>query len=151
METRVNKIAESLVRILNTSLENQRRPRRYGIEEELYPAEIHLLVMISTHPQGGVTDLAATAGVTKGAVSQMASKLVAKGVLVKESDPANATRVVLALTDRGRAAVAAHDRQHEDADRELIAFVQGLESCEAELLQRFLDLVEAGMVGRQVE
>jgi DNA-binding MarR family transcriptional regulator len=138
-------IAERLLKVLNKFLANQKRPRRYGLPELLYPAEVHLIMLIGKYPGNGVTELASKSGVTKGAVSQMVQRLEQKRLITKSTDPRNRTRIVLELTNKGRVAYYSHERLHEDADRDLFDFLGGLHSAQLNLLERFLELVERGI------
>jgi DNA-binding MarR family transcriptional regulator len=148
MQDREAGVSERLLRVFNKFLENQKRPRRYGLEELLYPAEMHLITLIGSFPEAGVTELARKGGVTKGAVSQTAQKLAQKGLITKEEDPENGTRVIFRLTNKGKVAFYSHERMHEETDRKLFAFLRKLRSAEFKLLVRFLDLLEQGIEKR---
>ncbi len=65
-------------------------------------------------------DLPAGLGVTKQAVSQLIDALVNRGYLVRGPDPGDRRRIVLALTERGRAAVEAAARAVDAVDRQLL-------------------------------
>jgi DNA-binding MarR family transcriptional regulator len=145
MYDRKAELSGALLRILNKFVENQKKPRRYGLEELLYPAEVHLVTLIGNNPGVGVTELALKGGVTKGAISQMAQKLVNKGVITKEQDPTIGTRVIFKLTNKGKVAFYSHQRMHEDIDRELFAFVDSLRPAQFRVLEQFLDLIEQGI------
>ncbi|WP_415718527.1 MarR family winged helix-turn-helix transcriptional regulator [Maridesulfovibrio sp.] len=95
----------------------------FGIGIKLYPSEIHTLSAVDQLGGCGVTELARESGVTKGAASQLVSKLVKKGLIVKETDPDNGSKVVLRLTDLGREASANHYKFHLDHDRAFIDYL----------------------------
>jgi DNA-binding MarR family transcriptional regulator len=135
----------ALLRILNKFVENQKKPRRYGLEELLYPAEVHLIMLIGHNPGVGVTELATEAGVTKGAISQIAQRLVKKGLITKKQNPEIGTRVIFELTNKGKVAYYSHQRMHDEIDRELFAFIDGLRPAHFTVLERFLNLVEQGI------
>ena len=65
-------------------------------------------------------DLPAGLGVTKQAVSQLVDALVNRGYLTRGSDPDDRRRIVLDLTDRGRAALEAAARAVDAVDRKLL-------------------------------
>ena len=148
MEENIAKISEKLVRVLNLYLENQKKPRKYGLEELLYPSEVHLIMMIGQNPSAGVTELARKAGVTKGAISQMIQKLVKKQLIRKSQDPENSKKAVLTLTNKGKIAYYSHERMHEEIDRELFVYLKKLRASELKVLQRFFSLLEAGFIKR---
>ena len=41
-------------------IDNEKKPRLYGLKEPLYTSEIHMLMMIGQNPEAGVTELAGT-------------------------------------------------------------------------------------------
>ncbi|SDK90979.1 DNA-binding transcriptional regulator, MarR family [Maridesulfovibrio ferrireducens] len=109
----------------------------FGIGMQLYPAEIHTLSTVERLGGGGVTEIAHESGVTKGAVSQLISKLVKKELCVKEKDPENGARVVIKLTALGKIAVDNHYNFHLEHDR---VFLEYLRSMDDEKLQVFDDI-----------
>lgn len=135
-------LAQTFLRIVNKVIENQKRPRRYGIAEKLYPAEIHTLMTIGNNPPVHVSELARLQGVTRGAVSQMIEKLGKKGLIEKHVDPANATRVLLNLTNKGKIAYYAHEQFHEETDAPLFDYIDRLSETEYAFAQDFLQKLE---------
>nr|WP_203544753.1 MarR family winged helix-turn-helix transcriptional regulator [Desulfovibrio sp. JC010] len=115
----------------------ERKAFDFGIGIKLYPSEIHTLSAVDRLGGCGVTELARESGVTKGATSQLVSKLVRKGLMVKEPDPENGSKVVLQLTELGKKASDNHYKFHLDHDREFIAYLQAMDDKE---LQVFDDI-----------
>jgi len=145
MIERKKKFAETLVRILNKYVENQKRPRKYGLDEMLYPAEIHMIMLIGNNKSSGVMALAKKAGITKGAVSQMVKRLENKGLIKKSVHPNNAKMIVLNLTNKGNVAYYYHKRLHEKMDKALYEFMDGLTSPKIKVLEDFFALFEEGI------
>lgn len=141
---RKQKLGETLVRVINKIVENQKKPRRYGLEELLYPSEIHTIMLIGKNRGSGVTDLAARAGITKGAISQMVNKLETKGLIKKYANPDNNAKVVLELTNKGKVAFYSHERLHEAMDQELYSFLDSLSKERMTILEDFFELLERG-------
>ena len=102
-------------------------------------------MLIGNNPEVGVTELAGKGGVTKGAISQIAHKLVNKGLITKYQDPENGRRVIFQLTNKGNVAYYSHQRMHDDVDRELFDYVRKLRPIQFKVLERFLDLIEQGI------
>ncbi len=138
-------ISEALLRVLNKALANQRKPRSYGLKEKLFPAEVHMVMLIGQYPSAGVTELAEKAGITKGAVSQMIQRLVNKRLIRKQISSESARRVDLELTNRGKVAFYSHERLHEEGDLELIKYIEGLKPAQVKVLEKFLMLAEQGI------
>ena len=74
-----------------------------GIERELRVSAAQLFVLseLGQVPDQSVKDLAAVTMTTHSTVSQVVSQLIAKGLVVRTKDPADARRSVLRLTRRG--------------------------------------------------
>ena len=145
MIDRKQRVSETLVRVLNKYVENQKKPRKYGLEELLYPAEMHMIMLIGNNRESGVMELARKAGITKGAVSQMVKRLENKELITKSADPDNSKRVVLELTSKGKVAYYYHRKLHEDMDGELFTFLDGLNQTKLKALEDFFMLFERGI------
>lgn len=104
-----------------------RKPYDFGVGMPLYPAEIHMLTTVDVLGGAGVTQLAGEFGVTKGAVSQQVAKLVDKGLLAKQPDPENKTRVIVTVTARGREASRNHLEFHKQHDRAFLDYLSRLD------------------------
>ena len=76
----------------------------------MYGSEIHTVQAIGKSAGINVTQLAERMGVTKGAVSQMVSRLVEKGMVQKARAQDNAKEVCLNLTELGRVGFHNHER-----------------------------------------
>ncbi|MDY6903733.1 MAG: MarR family winged helix-turn-helix transcriptional regulator [Thermodesulfobacteriota bacterium] len=99
-------------RIVNKFNRIQRHPRDFGTGGKLYIAEAHTLDAVSKNSGCTITELAAIKGVTRGAASQLVTKLARKGYLLKTKEADNDKSVRLFLTAKGEQAAAAHDRLH---------------------------------------
>ncbi|WP_419788283.1 MarR family winged helix-turn-helix transcriptional regulator [Pseudodesulfovibrio sp.] len=93
------------------------KSKDFGVGVSLYPSEIHLVSRVDGREGIGVTELAEEMGITKGAVSQLVSKLVKKGMLSKTPSPENRARVVIRTTERGHIASVNHLEFHRQHDR----------------------------------
>jgi DNA-binding MarR family transcriptional regulator len=147
MNRRAHKLAEAFLRIVHKMIENQKKPRQYGIDDLLYPSEIHTIMMIGSHRDAHVSELARFLGVTRGAVSQMVAKLEDKGLIAKRTDLQNAKKVLLSLTTKGKVAYYAHEQYHEEADAPLIDYMANLTEEQYTFAVEFLGKMEE-MVNR---
>jgi DNA-binding MarR family transcriptional regulator len=114
---RKSKISFVFLRVLVKLFELDKKIRNYGTEEQLFEAEIHMIKAIKENEGIHVTGLAALLGVTKGAVSQIIIKLERKGMIVKDIDPRNLSRLMLRLTPMGETAYLRHEELHQEFDR----------------------------------
>lgn len=126
-----------LGRVLSKYTMIERKAFDFGVEMKLYPSEVHTLSTVERLGGCGITELAQESGVTKGAASQLVSKLVGKGLLVKESDPQNGSRVIIRTTDTGKIASDRHFKFHMEHDS---VFLEYLQSLNDEELRMFDDI-----------
>ena len=110
------KISYTFLRVVTKLSEIDSKTRHYGTDEPLYGAEIHMIKSIRENEGIHVTGLAEMLGVTKGAVSQIIQKLERKGMIVKDADPRNLSRLVLRLTPKGETAYLYHEELHREFD-----------------------------------
>lgn len=110
------KLSYTFLRIVTKISELDRKTRYYGTDQPLYEAEIHMIKSIKENEGIHVTGLADMLGVTKGAVSQIIMKLEHKGMIIKDTDPRNLSRLVLRLTSKGETAYLHHEKLHQKFD-----------------------------------
>ncbi len=110
------KISYTFLRVVTKLSEIDRELRYYGTDQPLYEAEIHMIKSIKENEGIHVTGLADLLGVTKGAVSQIIKKLEGKGMIIKDTDPRNLSRLVLKLTPKGETAYLHHEELHQEFD-----------------------------------
>ena len=129
-------------RIMDLGRQLERQPRGFGTGQRLSSTEIHLIEVIGENEGLGVTDLARTLDVTKGAISQNLKRLESKGLVVKRTDPDNRARVLVGLTEKGRTAFYAHRYWHARFDGGFREFYLGLAPDKVVFLADFLDRIE---------
>lgn len=119
-----------------------KQPRRFGTEEDLSGAEIHIIEVVGQNDGLSVTALAKRLGITKGAVSQTLKRLEGKEIIVKETDPANTSRMTVHLSTKGRVAFFAHLHWHETMDGGFRDYFMGLPEERIRFLDEFLTILE---------
>jgi len=143
-------LIETLLRVTNKFQAELNRPHYFeALNETLYPAEIHMILTVGNRNGITVTQLADLVGITKGAVSQTVSKLEKKGLVNKDQDPDNTSRVLITLTTRGKAVYYAHEANHEERDKEVLDFLINLPDTGLLILENFFRLMET-MVDRHI-
>ena len=103
--------------VVKKAVELDKTPRTYGTGEFFHKAEIHMLEMIGSEKSVCVTGLAKLLNITKGAVSQAIAKLDNKGLITKEQDLKNKSRVIIKLSQKGYEAHKAHLAWHKEVDK----------------------------------
>jgi len=125
-----------------------KKKRMFAFEGvDLFPSEVHLMLVIRDRVATNATRIAEELGVTKGAVSQSLSRLERKGVVRKSRDPENKNELTLTFTPFGRRALE-HYREHTrgvfDPAR---ALLDGYTQEERRAVEAFLQEVERGLEG----
>jgi DNA-binding MarR family transcriptional regulator len=141
-EKKMQVLVEQFLRIINKYNALQKKPYDFGIGERLHPAEIHTVSAIAGAGTVNVTELAGKLGVTKGAVSQMVSRLEKKGLVRKSRDRANDKEVLLDLTRRGKKAHEGHARFHGGMYGEFTAMMESMSPEQAMLFGDVLGRIE---------
>lgn len=136
------KLSYTLLRVVWKLYEVDRKTRCYGTNEQLFEAEIHMIKSIKENEGIHVTGLAELLGVTKGAVSQIIMKLQKKGMIVKDTDPRNMSRLVLKLTPKGEIAYINHEKLHQEFDDLVNEVLQGASADNIAFLKNFLNSLE---------
>jgi DNA-binding MarR family transcriptional regulator len=118
------------------------QPRKFGTETDLTGSEIHLVEVIGQNEGVSVTDMAKRLGITKGAVSQTLKKLAEKGLVVKEVDPANTSRITVSLSTKGKVGYYSHLQWHEKMDGGFRDYFVHLPGDKIKFLEEFLSILE---------
>lgn len=130
-------------RIVKLWTELEKKPRSFGIDEDLHSSQIHMIEVIGQNRDFSVSDVAANLGVTKGAASQTMKKLESKGLIRKDPDPSNSSRMLVTLTNKGKVAYFAHEHWHETMDDGFREYFTGLSPDKIQIMDEILTRVEA--------
>jgi DNA-binding MarR family transcriptional regulator len=132
-------LMEKIYSLVNAFKAEAKQPHAYGTGHSLYDSEIHLIVAIFNHDKANVSGLARALMVTNGAVSQIANKLVQKGLVEKYKDPANRKDTYFRLTELGTKAYHGHESHHKTMHADAMAFIDSLEGDKIETIAVFLE------------
>ncbi|MDX8360127.1 MarR family transcriptional regulator [Cytobacillus sp. IB215316] len=91
----------------------ERHPRTFGGEINLTPSEIHAIDAIGIEGEILMSELARRLDVTKGAVTQVISRLESKKLVFRSPHYKDSRAVLISLTERGKVAFQAHEELHE--------------------------------------
>lgn len=139
---RKKKISYTLLRIINKFDEIDKKSRYYGTDTPLFSAEIHMLTIIKENEGIHVTGIADKLGVTKGAVSQIVNKLNKKGLIKKETDLHNQSKLTLSLTSKGEIAQLNHEEFHKKFDVLIKNILKDASEENINFLKNFLNSFE---------
>lgn len=141
------KISYTFLRIVTKLTEIDKKTRYYGTDQPLFEAEIHMIKSIKENEGIHVTGLSNLLGVTKGAVSQIIMKLERKGMIVKDTDPRNLSRLILRLTPKGETAYKGHKKLHQEFDGLFYAALENATEDNKKFLKEFLFLLDKKIDG----
>jgi DNA-binding MarR family transcriptional regulator len=136
------KTSYTFLRIVSKISELDKKTRYYGTDQALYNAEIHLIKCIKENEGIHVMGLADMLGVTKGAVSHILMKLEHKGMVIKDTDPRNLSRLMLRLTSKGETAYWHHEKFHQKFEALFSAMLKKTSEENKAFLNGFLNLLD---------
>ena len=116
----------------------EKAPIDLGTGDKLNAAQVHMIEAIGKGCGNTVTRLSAYFIVTKGAVSQIVSRLHQLGYIAKTKRQGNDKEIILELTGKGRAAFALHEKYNEAT---VAALMQLREKYSPAEIQAFLSIL----------
>ncbi|WP_139158956.1 MarR family winged helix-turn-helix transcriptional regulator [Vibrio sonorensis] len=117
-KTQVDKSVDRFFAMVNRVHAIDQKPQNFGTDVLLHRAEIHTIEVIGKHRDLTTMSLAHLQNVTKGAASQMISKLVKKGMLERLPSPHSKKEWLLALTEKGKVAFEHHEAFHDSMNQQ---------------------------------
>lgn len=141
----MNEIQEfryELNRFVNKYNKLERTPFETGDGEVLYPSEINMIEAIGKNSGNTVTQLCIAFGITKGAVSQMITKLAGKGYVERTRSEESPKEVELTLTQKGFEVFARHEHFHQEMDREMEQFIRSIPAVKLAAFREILQLAD---------
>ena len=129
----------------------EKSPVDIGIGDPLNAAQVHTIEAIGKDYGKTVTALSSYFMVTKGAVSQIVSRLHKLGYVAKTKRPGNDKEIILELTDKGRLAFEAHEKFNESWVAELRKFMNKYTPEEVQAFLNILTDIDRMLLGFVVE
>ena len=137
-------IVEKLIHTVNKMNACAKKPRDYGTSDLLYQSEIHALAAVRHHAGKNASELAVILGVTNGAITQVVSKLISKGLIEKYHLRGNQKEVYFRLTQKGAIAYAGHELCDELRFGDLLSYLSSLKQGELKIIEEFFEKLETG-------
>ena len=91
------------------------------------------------------TSAAQKLSITKGAVTQIADKLVKKGFVEKYKKADNKKEVYIKLTSDGEIAYKAHRSFHKQLEDKMFAYLDGLDESQMQVLFGLADVIDQNL------
>ena len=135
-------LVERFYRLMNKLNELEKSAYDFGVDEKMYPAEIHTIEAIGKNSGLNVTELAKKLCITKGAVSQMIGKLKKRDFINKVRSMDNDKEVLLILTDKGKKAFEGHEQFHNTMYVDFAGLLKDIHKEKIDFLKTTLDMAE---------
>lgn len=135
-------LVECFFDAMRTVHDEQGTARDYGTGTLLYHAEMSLLEAIHCHPRQSAAALADTLGISRGALTQTAKKLIDKGLVVQYNPPNNRKTKYHRLTEAGEVAREGHARFHAEGNARMRSYLCGLPAADKQVLMGFFRVLE---------
>ena len=121
---------------------NDKKPRTFGTQHKLYQSEIHFIEAIGLDGGYSASELSEKLGITNGAVTQVADKLLKKKLIEKYKKADNKKTVYFKLTNEGTVAYKNHEKFHAGFNEKLAAYLSSLSKKEFDAIARLAELVD---------
>ena len=113
-------------------------------------SETHCIDFIGRLELPNVTKVAEQMQMTRGAISKMTKKLLAKGLIEKYTLETNRKEVYFRLTDQGKLLFEEHAKRHRQWEKRDMEFLSGYSEKEITVVKRFMQEFN-GYLERQIE
>ncbi len=124
---------------------NDRKPREFGTKHKLYQSEIHFIEAVEPGDGMNASQVAKKLGITKGAVTQIADKLVKKGLVEKYKREGNKKEVYIKLKSDGVIAYENHQFFHKKLGDKMIEYLDGLNPEQMQVLIGLLNIIDKNL------
>lgn len=138
----MQRIRTEINRLVNKYNKLEKMPFDIGGGEMLYPSEMNMIEAIGKKTGNTVTELCIVFGVTKGAISQLITKLALKGYVQKVKNEAYSKEIELSLTDKGQEVFLKHGRFHKEMDQSMEQLLCNISSEKLTVFREILKLVD---------
>lgn len=139
---KIEDIIELFYSINNKFTAVEKRSMRLTSGISLTVHEVHTIDLIGRNSPINITKLAKLQGITKGAVSQMVTKLCEKQLVVKKPSPETENEVVLYLSTLGQSHFKAHNNHHKEEYALLSTYMEQLSPRDTEILIKMLKALD---------
>jgi DNA-binding MarR family transcriptional regulator len=121
---------------------NDKKPRSFGTSQLLHQSEIHFIDAIGPGNGLNASRVSQKLGITNGAVTQIADKLLRKKLILKYKKEDNKKEVYLKLTEEGEMAFESHNAFHKELNDKMIAYLDDLSGEQKEAIFGLMDVIE---------
>jgi len=137
-----SRIMRQAAKIQSRINSNDKKPRPFGTSQLLHQSEIHFIDAIEPGEGINASRLSQKLGITNGAVTQIADKLVKKKLIYKYKKEINKKEVYLKLTEEGEIAFDNHRIFHKELHDKIVEYLDGLNKEQTEAIRGLMDVIE---------
>lgn len=127
-------ITNLLRNVIDEVVAKEKRPVTLSTNELIYRFELHIIEAIGNNANITVNELAKKMNVTKGAISQVVTKLVQKGIVVRNKNLYNKKIVELVLTSKGEKIYQGHEQFHANINEQISEHLSKYSEAELQLI-----------------
>jgi DNA-binding MarR family transcriptional regulator len=142
MNEEIKNIIDLSQKMIAHFIGREKKPSDFGTGELLYRFEIHVIDLIGKNSGININGLAEMMLVTKGAISQVVTKLLAKGYVNKIRDPENRRRIMLSLTAKGKIVYEKHNMFHNNLNAGIVKKLQNCSPSELLIIKNMLLIMD---------
>ncbi|MGN9164513.1 MarR family winged helix-turn-helix transcriptional regulator [Tissierellaceae bacterium HCP3S3_D8] len=140
MERLGNEVINSFITLTENIANSRTNVLNFGSEDmTFYRGEIHIIKMIGDYPGIFSSEIARRFGITRAVVYKTLLKLEERELVIKEQDDEDRKRHNLFLTKKGQLAYKYHEEYHNQHDKALFDYLDGLPSDQLESIKGFLE------------
>ncbi len=140
-----NKLLAQISKIQYRITSNNKKPRKFGTNHLLYHSEIHFINAISSDNGLNVSQLSEKLGVTKGAITQVAEKLLRKKLIYKYNKDSNKKEVYIKLTPEGKIAYENHKKFHSKLSHKISNYMDTLTDNQVNAIFRLINVIDENL------
>ncbi|MCP1103706.1 DNA-binding MarR family transcriptional regulator [Aequitasia blattaphilus] len=135
-------VIHKFICVMDAMNRERKTPKNYGTGDILYEAEVKMLEAICLQPGINATTLATQMDVTRGAITQMMTRLETKGYIKHYHKGCNKKEKYYKLTNHGEKIREAYNEHHKHANEKVCEYLSGLDPETRKIIIRFLDQIE---------
>lgn len=120
---------------------NDKKPRAFGTSQLLHQSEIHFIDAIEIGEGLNASLLSEKLGITNGAITQIADKLIKKDLVSKYKKENNKKEVYLKLTPEGEIAFKHHRLFHKKLNDKMLAYLESLSFEQTDAIFGLMDVI----------
>lgn len=139
-------LLEQFYRISYRMNKNRNIPLRFDGTVPVNTAAIHLLETVGKHENCNLTEIAEMLDITKGAVSQMATKLEKENLISRHRNGTNDKDIFFSLTEEGRRVFDGHEILHQELSEKLQKVFARFDDRDIDNMKLVLDEIESCMI-----